>query len=326
MLSKLIYPPCKKECIFIKIHPHPKKSNLLNPNYMKVRDELGHTPISEGYIEGTTPLFIERYLFQAIDHKVSGQVCTVLVTQFGSSPIREGEQHQWRNRYLPTHSLLVPPEVPTHWHYSGAADFGVFYFLDHGSDTMRSLRTLAQSRSEPIPFVDALVNDAAWQLVNELQRGTSSDHGFMERLAEVMLEQTLRALTTSGTVGTAGTVGINPQHAHFEELQLVLKFIHEHLADSLCATTLAKQANMSLTHFRRVFQDALSIPPHRYILAARLEQARKLLSQSSMPIARISEECGFSNQSHLTACFRRTYALTPAKFRAQQTERISAPG
>jgi AraC family transcriptional regulator len=320
LLSKPTYLFCKKECIFIKIHPQSKESNLLSPNYMKVRDELGHHPISEGYIEGATSLFIERYLFQAIDRKVSGQVYTALITQFGSSPIREGEQHQWRSCYLPTHSLLVPPNVPTHWHYSGVADFAVFYFLNHGSDTMRSLKTLAQSRGEPIPFADALVNDAAWQLVNELQRGTSSDRGFMERLAEVMLDQTFRALATSGTVG------INPQHPHFGELQLVLKFIHEHLADSLCATTLARQANMSLTHFRRVFQEALSTPPHRYILAARLEQARKLLSQSSMSIARISEECGFSSQSHLTACFRRTYALTPAKFRAQQTEQLSAPG
>ena len=45
------------------------------------------------------------------------------------------------------------------------------------------------------------------------------------------------------------------------------------------------------------------------------EQARKLLTMSSMPIARIAQESGFSSQSHLTACFRAAHAVTPAKYR-----------
>jgi transcriptional regulator GlxA family with amidase domain len=41
----------------------------------------------------------------------------------------------------------------------------------------------------------------------------------------------------------------------------------------------------------------MGMPPHRYVLSVRLEQARKLLSMSSMssmPIARIAQESGFS--------------------------------
>ncbi|WP_323846972.1 helix-turn-helix domain-containing protein [Microbulbifer magnicolonia] len=50
---------------------------------------------------------------------------------------------------------------------------------------------------------------------------------------------------------------------------------------------------------------------------ARLAQARKLLTLSEMPIARIAQECGFSSQSHLTASFRGAHAVTPAQFRAR---------
>jgi transcriptional regulator GlxA family with amidase domain len=49
--------------------------------------------------------------------------------------------------------------------------------------------------------------------------------------------------------------------------------------------------------------------------SARLEQARKLLTMSSMPIARIAPESGFSSPSHLTAYFRAAHAVTPAKYR-----------
>ncbi len=66
---------------------------------------------------------------------------------------------------------------------------------------------------------------------------------------------------------------------------------------------------------RRLFQQTLGVPVHRYILAARLEQARKLLAITSQPISRIADDCGFSSQSHFTACFRAAHAITPADYR-----------
>ena len=132
----------------------------------------------------------------------------------------------------------------------------------------------------------------------------------MERLSCVMLEQCYRVLTTPGTGG------IIPRHVHFSRLQVTLNFIHENLTDDLSATTLAKRANLSLAHFRRIFEEAIGMAPHRYIMNVRLEQARKLLSASSLPISQIAQECGFSSQSHLTASFRAAHAVTPAGFRA----------
>ncbi|MBK9623197.1 MAG: helix-turn-helix transcriptional regulator [Rhodocyclaceae bacterium] len=95
----------------------------------------------------------------------------------------------------------------------------------------------------------------------------------------------------------------------------MLNHIHEHLTEDLSAEVLARRADVSLAHFRRIFEEAMGVPPHRYIVGARLEQARKLLTVSSMPISRIAQECGFSSQSHLTACFRAAHAVTPAGYR-----------
>jgi AraC family transcriptional regulator len=60
----------------------------------------------------------------------------------------------------------------------------------------------------------------------------------------------------------------------------------------------------------------MGVSPHRYVLAARLDLARKLLTQTTFPISRIAEECGFSSQSHLTASFRAAHSTTPAQYRA----------
>jgi AraC family transcriptional regulator len=281
------------------------------PSWLKVRKELGRVPIVAGRVSGSTPLFAERYLYQTIERTVSGLGCTGLVTQFGGGRVKEGEPDHWRSMNLPSQSLLVPSGVATHWHYSGTVDFAVFYFLEGRSNVMQSLDALAQSKDAPLPFSDPLVGAAAWQLVGELQKGPSADEGFMERLAGVMLEQTFRALVTPGTRG------INPRHVHFSRLQAVLNHIHDNLADDLSATRLAARADVSLAHFSRIFRDAMGVPPHRYVLAARLDFARKLLAQSTLPISRVAEECGFSSQSHLTASFRSAHSVTPAEYRTQ---------
>jgi AraC family transcriptional regulator len=285
---------------------------MASPPWLKVRRELGHQPIVAGRIGGATPVFVERYLYQAIDRTVSGLDTAGLLVQFGGGRVREGEPDHWRSMNLPSQSMLIPKGVATHWHYSGTVDFAVFYFLDAGESTVQSLELLVQSRAEPVKFSDPLVGAAAQQLLAELHKGPGTDEGFMERLAGVMLEQTLRTLTTPGSRG------IHPSHVHFFRLQAVLNFVHDNPTRNLSVSKLASLAEVSQAHFCRIFRDAMGVPPHRYVLAARLDLARKLLTQSSLPISRIAEESGFSSQSHLTACFRSAHSTTPAQYRANR--------
>ncbi|MNP55787.1 Transposon Tn10 TetD protein [compost metagenome] len=101
----------------------------------------------------------------------------------------------------------------------------------------------------------------------------------------------------------------------------MLNQIHQNLAGDLSVDALAGYAGVSSAHFRRLFQEAVGMPVHRYVLATRLEQARRLLTLSEMPIAHIAQECGFSSQSHLTVSFRAIHAVTPAQFRARLASR-----
>ena len=292
---------------------------MAGPVWFKVRRQLGHEPIVAGRVTGATPLFVERYVFQHAERSVSGLDATALVVQFGGGRVQEGEPEQWRSMNLPSSSQLVPGRVATHWHYSGPVDFAVFYFLEPPSNAMQSLRVLCESRNAPLPFRDPLVGSAAFELVTELQKAHAADAGFMERLAGVMLEQAFRALVTPGTGG------INPRHVHFARLQMVLNYIHANLAADLAAPRLAERADVSLAHFSRIFREATGVSPHRYVLAARLDLARKLLTQSTLPISRIALECGFSSQSHLTASFRAAHSTTPAQYRAHTRRAAPRP-
>jgi len=55
----------------------------------------------------------------------------------------------------------------------------------------------------------------------------------------------------------------------------------------------------------------------RELLELRLQNAERLLrSQRSSQIGRTAELCGFSNQAHFAACYRRRFGVTPRETRA----------
>jgi len=276
---------------------------------LQVRKELGKTPIVEGEIAGPIPLFVERYLYQAVELAVSGVPYDALLILFGGSTTKEGTSGHERSIVMPTQSMLVPRATPTHWHYSGTVDFAVFYLLDTRHPVAQALHSLADSRSVPSRFSDQLVGAAGRQILDEMQKGPSAHAEFIELLARVLCEQAFRVLTTPA----AG--GINPRHLHFSRLQTVLNHVRANPASDLSVSILAKLAGVDVSYFRRIFHDATGMAPHDYVIAARLEQARKLLTMSELPIVRIAEDCGFANQSHLTVRFRAAHAATPAQFR-----------
>jgi AraC family transcriptional regulator len=278
-------------------------------NRLETREELGHEPIAEGWIGGPSPIYVERYVFQTGQRSVSGLNATVFVAHFDGAHVHEGSAGQARTMSLPLQALLIPPNCATHWHYAGAVDFAIFYLPGQSSGIVKRLCSLATRLSRPQLLGDPLVGAAAVHLLNELQKGDRADTGFMERLAGVMLEQVYRTLSipVSGNVNTG--------HTHFSRLQAVFSYIREHLAEDLSAEVLADCAKVSRAHFCRLFQDVTGGPPHRYVLAARLDQARTMLAASNQPIARIAQDCGFSSQSHLTSSFRKLHAVTPAQFR-----------
>ena len=96
-------------------------------------------------------------------------------------------------------------------------------------------------------------------------------------------------------------------------LQQVTEYIHEHLDGNLKLVELSAIAQISPYHFLRLFKQRMGITPHQYILRSRIEKVKYLLQHSDFSIADIAMRTGFSDQSHLTRCFKRMVGVTPKK-------------
>lgn len=105
------------------------------------------------------------------------------------------------------------------------------------------------------------------------------------------------------------------------EVVRAIDYINANLDRSIALQDIADAAYRSASHLARLFAAETGMPPHRYLINARLQRAQQLLSRTDLPIAQIAFDCGFSHQEHLTRTFRRLLNTTPAAYR-RETGRI----
>ncbi|MFJ3483293.1 helix-turn-helix transcriptional regulator [Pseudomonas sp. NPDC090202] len=91
--------------------------------------------------------------------------------------------------------------------------------------------------------------------------------------------------------------------------------IERRLALPIPVGELADIASQSPYHFTRTFKARTGQSPHAYILERRLRRAEYLLAETRTRLTQISQECGFSSQSHFNATFKRHVGMTPGQYR-----------
>lgn len=79
---------------------------------------------------------------------------------------------------------------------------------------------------------------------------------------------------------------------------------------------LAQLCNRSLTSFKKEFRRRFGMPPHKWIIRQRMQQARLWLISTEKSISEIGYESAFTNTSHFIKLFKKEFGLTPAAFRA----------
>lgn len=277
-----------------------------------IRQKLGIAPVAAGALPGPWSVYVERYFLRRVDVYGPPMDCIMLYCQLGGARIREGIGSRTRAETGLNNGVLVPAGVETYWQYSGAVDYAVFYLPATGGTGLEPVQAAARLSANPLAFSDALVNACARQIVDEIDRGRRSDAAYLERLGAVTFERMARILAEEPDPGASV-----PQ-LQLLRLQSVIAHVRRQLTSDLSVERLAAIANVSVPHFRRVFRDAMGVPPHRYVLNERLKRAKELLAQGDWPMSKIADECGFASQSHLASSWVKEFGITPTEYRTRE--------
>ncbi|MCX2864861.1 helix-turn-helix transcriptional regulator [Paucibacter sp. PLA-PC-4] len=78
---------------------------------------------------------------------------------------------------------------------------------------------------------------------------------------------------------------------------------------------LAEVSGVCETHFAHTFRQAFGIPPHRYLLTRRIEQAATLLRDTELPITQIAFATGWESLGSFGRIFRDITGKSPTEHR-----------
>jgi AraC-like DNA-binding protein len=156
---------------------------------------------------------------------------------------------------------------------------------------------------------DPLVAQLVATIAHEIAGGVF-DHILADALNTALAVRIVRCIAEPAAFATAVANGLSG-----ERLRRVRDYIETHLADPLNLEKIADIACLSPYHFCRSFKQATGVTPHRYVVQRRLERAKSLMRRTDRPLGLIAQDAGFTDQSHLTAVFRREIGLTPGRFR-----------
>jgi AraC-like DNA-binding protein len=120
-------------------------------------------------------------------------------------------------------------------------------------------------------------------------------------------------------VGIAGAMyRVEPPADRLDSFQIIqpaIKFMEENLDQSFSMNELAEICSLSSTSFNRHFQKLLRTTPREFLLALRVEAARRMLVTTGTSLAAIATDCGFTDQSHFTKRFQKVTGMTPHHYR-----------
>jgi AraC family transcriptional regulator len=115
--------------------------------------------------------------------------------------------------------------------------------------------------------------------------------------------------------------GVRARHVHRRgglaswQLKRAMELMSESLTQGSDLSRLAEECGLSTRHFARAFRQSTGVPPHRWLLRYRVQRAKDLLRTQVLPLAEVSQLCGFADQSHFTRVFSREVGVSPGKWR-----------
>ena len=93
------------------------------------------------------------------------------------------------------------------------------------------------------------------------------------------------------------------------------RLILSHLENGISVTLLAEACALSRSDFTRKFKASIGHSPQEWMRLQRVEKAKRLLAEATLPLAEIGLECGFYDQPHFCRVFNRLTGLSPSAWR-----------
>lgn len=98
-----------------------------------------------------------------------------------------------------------------------------------------------------------------------------------------------------------------------------VKYINLHFAEPINKNSISEKLDISPDYLTKLFHKDVGVPFVSYLNRVRIEEAKKMLSSSSLSLAEIMDKVGFGTMQHFFKQFKRYTGITPEEYRKRGT-------
>ena len=97
-----------------------------------------------------------------------------------------------------------------------------------------------------------------------------------------------------------------------------VNYINSNYNRNITIDSLTKILGVSQPYLYKIYKEAFGISPKEYITNHRITQAKKLLTESDIPISEVAASVGFCDTFAFSKCFSINVGISPTEYRNQQ--------
>jgi AraC family transcriptional regulator len=212
-------------------------------------------------------------------------------------------------------NVVIAPAMIQHQAYWSQASLFSLLFLEPDFLTRVAYESITTDAVELIPQYatqDHFIDQIGRSLTAELQNNQLHSKLFVDSLTIALSIHLLRHYANVQQTIREYVGGLSRL-----KLQQVIEYINEHLAADLTIAAIAEQVEMSPYYFSRLFKQSVGLSPYQFVMQQRIERAAYLLRTTTLSVAAIATQVGFSTQNQLTIQFRKFLGTTPSNYRRQ---------
>lgn len=147
----------------------------------------------------------------------------------------------------------------------------------------------------------------------EAGRGELGGDLIAMKLTEIIFAQAIRTyLATEGQDRLVFGAIANPN------IRRALEAVHGDPAKAWTVDALAREAGLSRTSFAASFKQLMAVTPHQYITSWRMQMARRLLTETELPMIEIAERSGYTSEAAFGRVYKKHFGVPPASYRRRR--------
>jgi AraC family transcriptional regulator len=102
------------------------------------------------------------------------------------------------------------------------------------------------------------------------------------------------------------------------QMRRAQEMLRAHLHSNIRVQQLARECELSTSHFARSFKVSFGVSPIQWVIGQRVSLAKQLLIQRKTSLSDVATQSGFADQSAMTRTFVNSVGVTPGRWRREQ--------